>query len=198
MPPFQPHKNTVNGLGRRLRSQEICLICVIVTPCTPQCWDSRREMCWLCAMNTAENEGHRCTRLTLRLPPWAHKTCALCEQRYNVPLSNLNEKSADYESSEFTKRLVYFPWIQGFFQPGTTEIWLPPMKLIFSHQPVAQFMSVLIKNPYYHEFWSVLSDFGLVSKAKMRALKRVWEHPIFRHLRWPPTTFTVFTYIFHH
>jgi len=28
----------------------------------------------------------------------------------------------DYESSEFTKRLVYFPWIRGFFQRGNAEI----------------------------------------------------------------------------
>ena len=28
----------------------------------------------------------------------------------------------DYESSEFTKRLVYFPWIRGFFQCGNAEI----------------------------------------------------------------------------
>ena len=82
MPPLQPRENTLNGLGRRLRSQGICPICVIVTPRTPQRWDSRREMCRLCAMNTAENEGHRRARLTLRLPPRAHKTCALCEQRY--------------------------------------------------------------------------------------------------------------------
>ena len=36
-----------------------------------------------------------------------------------------------------TKRLVYFRWIQGFFQCGNAEIWLSPMKLIFSHEPVA-------------------------------------------------------------
>ena len=91
MPPFQPRENTLNSLGRRLCSQEICPICVIVTPHTPQCWDSQREMCRLCAMNTAENKGHRRVHLTLRLPPRAHKTCALCEQRYIVPLSNLND-----------------------------------------------------------------------------------------------------------
>jgi len=38
-------------------------------------------------------------------------------------LTDINqEKSADYESSEFMKRLVYFSWIQGFFQPGNAEI----------------------------------------------------------------------------
>jgi hypothetical protein len=30
-------------------------------------WDSRRQMCRLCAMNAAEDEGHCRTRLTLHL-----------------------------------------------------------------------------------------------------------------------------------
>jgi len=44
---------------------------------------------------------------------------------------------ACYKSSEFTKRLVYFPWICWFFQCGNAEIWLSPTKVIFSHEPVA-------------------------------------------------------------
>ena len=69
IPPFQPCENTLNGLGHRLHSQEICPICIIVMPRIPQCWDSRREMCWLSAMNTSENEGHQHAHLTCCCPP---------------------------------------------------------------------------------------------------------------------------------
>jgi len=38
-------------------------------------------------------------------------------------------------------------------------------------------------SPLIHEFWTVLCDSGLVRTAQMRALKRVQERVIFRHLR---------------
>jgi len=47
------------------------------------------------------------------------------------------------------------------------------------------------------EFWTVLCNTGLVGTARMGGLKRVSEHVIFRRLRRPPPTFTVFTHIFY-
>jgi hypothetical protein len=37
-------------------------------------------------MNEAEHEGHQQVRLTLRLPPRAYKTCALCKYDFVTPL----------------------------------------------------------------------------------------------------------------
>lgn len=92
MPPLRSRENVpFDAPARRLRSQGICPECLKVVPRTPRRWDSRREMCRLCAMNAAENEGHRRARLTLRLPPRAHKTCTLCLQNFVVPLATLDE-----------------------------------------------------------------------------------------------------------
>jgi len=52
-------------------------------------------------------------------------------------------------------------------------------------------------SPLIDEFWTVLCGSGLVGMAQMGALKRVSERLIFRCLRRPPPTFTVFIYIFH-
>jgi len=95
MPPLTPHRN-INlevQVLRRLRNQEICTVCIRVTPHTAHCWDPRRNMCRPCAMDEAEREGHQRARLTLRLPPRAHKRCALCQSDFVVPLPlpNANE-----------------------------------------------------------------------------------------------------------
>ena len=39
------------------------------------------------------------------------------------------DDSAGYESSEFTKRLVYYPGYRGFFQRSNAELCLSPMKI---------------------------------------------------------------------
>ena len=47
-----------------------------------------------------------------------------------------NSSTSCYESSEFMKRLIYYPRFQGFFQHGNAEIWLSPTKMISSHTSI--------------------------------------------------------------
>ena len=81
----------------------ICAACATVVPRSPHRWDSRRDMCRLCAMNAAEAQAQRRARtlaiaeeeeeriqrgLTIRVPPRKHRICTLCNEDYIVPLSD--------------------------------------------------------------------------------------------------------------
>jgi len=101
-------------------------------------------------------------------------------------------------------------------EPNNTKLWCAPrfvwtltgvqMSLGTCHCLATSFIannffiSVLEiwNTPYYHEFWSISCDFGLVRNAQIRALKWVWEHIIFRCFWWPLPTFTIFIQIIHH
>jgi len=51
------------SFGTRRMSSGICGVCITVVPRTPHRWDSRRDMCRLCAMNEAEEAAQRRARL---------------------------------------------------------------------------------------------------------------------------------------
>ena len=91
------------SIPRRPTDNAICTVCVDVVPRTPRRWDSRRDMCRLCAMNTAEAEAQHRARtlaireedqerqrlgLTIRVPPRKHRICTLCNEDFVVPLTD--------------------------------------------------------------------------------------------------------------
>lgn len=100
-PSVMPLVRTLS-FGSRRMSSGICSVCNRVVPCTPQRWDSWRDMCHLCAMNEAEEAVQRRAQLlaiteekeeqvlrglTIHIPPCKHHICALCHDVYIVSTS---------------------------------------------------------------------------------------------------------------